>query len=138
MIQDLFNSVESSFLKASKGLEDFRIVVWHWGVGAYVFCFVIQNLLFGINGLFLINVVLSTLFAIYFSWHLYAVFKCKPKKEKLTKEQKKILKQKQKQERFKILMEKLLLQRPFTEWNTPAVLIVADLYMISNFLSYLL
>lgn len=134
----LFNKIENSFNNATKGTEDFNIVIWYWGVIAYIFALLVENYLMGFSRLFVIKAVLSVLFIIYFSWHIYTIHKCKPKKEKLTKEQKMILKQKEKQERFKVLAQKILLQRPMTEWNAPLVLTVIDLYLISKFMSELL
>ncbi|MFT6105911.1 MAG: hypothetical protein ACJA0S_000047 [Rickettsiales bacterium] len=122
-----------SFLLASKGKEDLQIVLWGWGVAAYVASFFINKFILFVN-LPIASWVISMLVIAYFIWHIVALKRCTPKKIPLTKEEKIQLKK----DRLKRISNKLLLREPISKWNPSYAEIAFDLYLIVCFAEYLM
>lgn len=133
-MKNLFKTIEHSFTNATKGTENLNIVIWYWGIIAYLVAYFIINKAIHAIDIHFIEIAISVLTAIYFAWHIYAVKKCSPKKIKLSKEDKKRQKIENKHKRVKSMMRKLLLQEPITKWNSVKVTIVMDLLCIAIFL----
>lgn len=137
-LKKYFSKIEESFLKSCKGQEDFNIVIWYWGIAAYVVALFLVDWLVIYSKFAILDVIISLSVCVYFVWHLFIIHKCKPKKTKLSKVEKKIAKQKARHQSAKVLLQKLFLQRPIGQWNSVVFLTVCDLYMVSHFLSYVL
>lgn len=136
-MQNFLKKVETSFKLATKGEEKIHNLIWSWGLPSYLICYFVINKLLKIPGFAIIDVGTSIFVISYFCWHIYALKKCSPKKPKLTKEEKKQLRIKNKQERGKRIMRKLLLQEPISKWDPVLVTIVIDLFCIAHFLNYI-
>jgi hypothetical protein len=63
--------------------------------------------------------------------------KCSPKKPKLTKEEKELLKEQSKKERGKKFLRKLFLQEPITQTDPVFVTMVIDIFFIAHFGGYI-
>lgn len=134
---NILKNIENSFKKATKGKETINNLIYYWGIISYLSCYFIINKILKIPGWEILDISVSILLIIYFVWHIYALKKCSPKKKKLTKEQKKQQRIKNKQDRPKRIMRKLFLQEPISKWNPVLVTIAIDLLAISHFLSYI-
>ena len=137
-IKSFFSKIETSFVKSCKGQEDFHNVIWYWGVAAYVVALFLIDKAVMLNQSIILDVIISLFTGLYFAWHLYITHKCKPKKTKLTKVEKKLAKQKARQQSLKNLIQKLFLQKSLSQWDSAIVITACDLYMITHFLSYVL
>ena len=62
------------------------------------------------------------------------MFKCKPKKPKLTKEERVALKKERRKNLSKSFARKLLLQESISKWDPVTITIVLDLYFVLLFL----
>lgn len=130
--------IEQSFKASLKGEERLEIIIRWWGFIGYLVFYFIVNKLVQFNKIAVIDIFLSSLAIVYFSWHIFALKKCSPKKPKLTKEEKKALKIKNEGQFWKSFMRKLLLQESITKWNSVSVLIALDLLYIVIFLEYII
>jgi hypothetical protein len=129
----ILTKVKKSFFLASEGKEDLQIVLWGWGVAAYVVSFFVNKLVMYSNPP-IVKWIISILAIAYFIWHIYVIKKCSPKKIPLTQEEK----EKLKKERLKRISDKLLLKKPISKWNPAYAEIAFDLYLIVCFGEYLL
>ncbi len=137
-MQKYLFKAKKSFLKINAGEEIFFNVIWFWGVVSYlVTLFVINKLIKLITAQWLAGILAFVVIG-YFIWHIFAIYKCKPKEPKLSKIEKKLKRQEEKRQFLKITLEKIFLKRSWTEWNTATVLTAIDLYIITNFLGYIL
>jgi len=128
---------KNSFLDASKGEEIFFNIIWFWGALSYFIVFLVIEKLIIFIDISLISFVISFIVSLYFAWHIYVTHKCKPRNRKLTKEEKKLEKQKRRQQTLKTLLQKILLQKSWTKWNSASVLTAIDLYIIAHFFHYI-
>ena len=130
--EKILNKVKESFRNINSKKESFDNVLKYWGGVGYFF-FVVFALIIAKFDLFLFGKILAPFFIIYFSWHIYAIVKCKPKKKKPTEAEKK-----QKRKDFwKRFYRKLMLKESLNEWNPPLVFSVIDLFIITHFLEFL-
>jgi hypothetical protein len=129
---------EQSFKASIRGEEKLSVIIRWWGIIGYLVFYFIVNKLIQFNKITVIDIFLSSLAIVYFSWHIFALKRCSPKKPKLTKEEKKLIKLKNEGQFWKSFMRKLLLQEPITKWNTVSVLIALDLLYIVIFLEYII
>ncbi len=138
MLGDTLDKIEYSFKNSIKGQEDLKILIRWWGILAYAIFYLIINKIIVLNDIRFIDIILSSIGIIYFSWHIFALIKCSPKKPKLSKEEKARLRSEAWHNLPKSFMRKLLLKESFTKWNPVRMTIVVDLLFITHFLGYLL
>ena len=134
----LFNKVKTSFKAATKGEESVQNVIWWWGVCGYLGAFFIANRIVKISNIRIIDILVSLLMIIYFSWHFYAMRKCAPKKPKLSKEEKKRLREEARKDFTKKLARKFFLQESITKWDPILVVLAIDAFSIATFLQYVI
>ena len=136
-MKQYLKKIKESFFKASKGEEVFFRVIWFWGVLFYIVSFFLEKAIQAIFWKFF-SFMISLITISYFVWHIYAIHKCKPKRKKLTKIEKKIIKQKAKQQFLKTFMKKLLLQQSWSKWKSETVITAIDIYIILHFATYVI
>jgi quinol-cytochrome oxidoreductase complex cytochrome b subunit len=134
----LFNKVKASFKAATKGEESVQNVIWWWGVCGYLGAFFIANHIVKISNIRTIDILVSLLMIIYFGWHFYAMRKCAPKKPKLSKEEKKKLREEARKDFTKKLARKFFLQESITKWDPILVVLAIDVFSIATFLQYVI
>jgi predicted membrane protein len=137
-MKEILNKIYLSFRKATKGEEALSHMIWWWGMVGYLIAFFIVNKLIRAIDFDLIDVSLSLIMVFYFSWHIYALKKCAPKKAKLTEEEKKKLKEDRHLRLGKSFMRKLLLQESITRWDSVFVAMMMDLLCITHFFGYVI
>ena len=134
----ILNKIDSSFRASLRGEESVHNLIWWWGVGGYLAAYFLIDKLIEINNNRAIDTIISTLAAIYFAWHIYALKKCSPKKPKLSKEEKKKIRAEARRNFAKSFMRKLFLQEPISDnWDPVFITMVIDLFCIASFLGYL-
>lgn len=133
-LKEYFLTAERSFKKASRGQEEIKTLIRYWGIPAYLIFYFVINWIVNAVDLFVIDLLLSSIAVIYFSWHIFAMFKCKPKKPKLTKEERVALKKERRKNLSKSFARKLLLQESISKWDPVTITIVLDLYFVLLFL----
>lgn len=136
-MRELFAKIEDSFKRAMRGEEKVNNIIWLWGAISYVLAFFVADKMIKSVDLFSFDVVISSVMIIYFIWHFYVLRKCTPKKPKLTKEEKELLKEQARKERGKKFFRKLFLQEPITETDPVFVTMVIDLFFIAHFGGYI-
>lgn len=129
------NKIIKSFQNCNKGVENFDSVKYYWGLIGYFITFFILDWVVMKNKIYFFDFILCITISIYFSWHIYAIYKCKPKKEKLSKAEKLVKKQQMRSERFKIILDKIFLRRSIAKFNAPFVMTIVNLYIIANYCS---
>ncbi len=134
VLKEFLSKAENSFKEASKGREDLKILIRYWGIPAYIFFYFIVTRIIDSVDLFVVDLIFSSIAVIYFSWHVYAMFKCKPKKPKLTKEEKEELKKERAKRLSRSFTRKLLLQESVSKWDPVTITIILDLYFVLLFL----
>ncbi len=132
-----FSKIESSFKASLKGEENPKILIYYWGFISWIIAFFVMDNVIKINDIRIIDVSVSVLTIIYFMWHIYVLKKCSPKKPKLTKEEKKKLKEEARREIGKKLLRKLFLQEPIRKWDPIFVSMIFDAFCIAQFLGYI-
>jgi hypothetical protein len=135
-MKDVFKKIETSFKAAMNGEEKVNNVIWWWGVMGYVIAYFIVDRIVKINSFSFVDILISLLMVVYFSWHIYVLKKCAPKKPKLSKEEKKQLKEEARKERGKKFMRKLFLHESLTNWDPIFVTMMIDIFCIAQFLDY--
>ena len=133
-----FNKIETSFKAATKGEESVHNMIWWWGVCGYMVAFFIVNRIVKVSDSIIIDIIVSLLMVIYFVWHFYAMRKCAPKKPKLSKEEKKKLREEARKDLGKKLARKFFLQESITKWDPIFIVLVIDVFSIATFLQYLI
>jgi hypothetical protein len=133
-----FNKIETSFKAATKGEESVHNMIWWWGVCGYMVAFFIANRIVKVSDSRIIDILVSLLMVIYFGWHFYAIKKCAPKKPKLSKEEKKKLREEARKDFGKRLARKFFLQESITKWDPIFIVLVIDVFSIATFLQYLI
>lgn len=136
-MKEVFLNIEDSFKRIMRGEELLSKVIWGWGLFGYVISFFILDYVVKAVNYRSIDILIAVAVVGYFSWHLYALVKCAPKKPKLTEEEKKQLKLKAKMERTKKFLRKLFLQEPLTKTNPVLVCGAVDLFFIAHFGNYI-
>ncbi len=134
----LLNKIDKSFRASSKGEEDIKILIRWWGFVAYLFFYFIVNKIIKISTSDILDLSLSSLAIAYFSWHIFALERCRPKKIKVSKEEKKRLRAEKIRNLPRSIMRKILLQEPISKWDNVSILIALDLLYIVVFLGYIL
>jgi hypothetical protein len=134
----LFEKIENSFKASIKGEEDIKTLIRWWGFLGYFFFYFVANKIIKASDLIFIDVAVSSIATIYFSWHIFAMIKCSPKKPKLSKEEKRELRKKQLKEAPKAFMRKLLLKEPISRWNPITMTIAMDLLFFTHFFGFIL
>jgi len=135
-MENSLNKIKLSFIKSTKGLETFSVITWYWGAISYFLAFFIFDKALRKFNLSFFAYLISVFFIIYFVWHIYATIKCAPKRPKLTKEEKEILKI-QNGGASKVFFRKLFLQESITEINSRSILVAIDIFLILHFYSNL-
>ncbi len=137
-MNEILNRIETSFKAAMRGEELIRRLVWWWGLIGYLVAYFVVDRIIKINNIVFIDVVLSLLTVAYFSWHVYVLKKCSPKKPILSKEEKKRAREESRKDFGKRMMRKLFLQESISKWDPAFVSTIIDLFCIASFLTYLL
>ncbi|MBM5781968.1 MAG: hypothetical protein FJ368_00925 [Pelagibacterales bacterium] len=132
-----FEKIKLSFKASLKGEENPKVLIYYWGLVSWFTAFFVIDKIIKINDIRVIDVSVSILTIIYFVWHIYVLKKCSPKKPKLTKEEKKKLKEEARKEIGKKLLRKLFLQEPIRKWDLIFVSMVFDAFCIAQFLGYI-
>lgn len=136
-VQEYITKIENSFRASNKGEEKINIVLYYWGLISYAFFYLVVNqLILAVNNK-VFDIVLSSIGMIYFLWHLFAIMKNKPKKPKLSKEEKKRLRAEYWHNAPKSFMRKLLLQEPLSKWNPVAMEVAVDLLFLVHYFGYI-
>lgn len=133
----ILHKIEDSFKRSLKGEETTDHLIYWWGIISYVVAFLVNKILKNLHVYFL-NAGISAVLVAYFVWHIYALKKCSPKKPPLTKEEKRELRAKNRQELPRKIMRKLLLQESFTKWDPVFVTMVVDAFCIAQFMGYII
>jgi hypothetical protein len=137
-MKKFLEKAELSFKKSLSGEESIDNLIWFWGAIGYFFAYFIAEKLIRAIDVRLIEIIISVVMVGYFSWHIYALRKCSPKKPKLTKEEKKEIKKEQKKDAGKKFIKKLMLQEPITKSNPAFIASVVDIFAIASFLDYII
>ncbi len=132
----IISKIEDSFKRAMKGEESVNIIIWWWGVVAYLISYFVMNKLVRTVDIKAIDILVSLIATVYFCWHFYVLRKCRPKKPKLTKEEKKIQKMKKRKEFGKKFFRKIFLQEPITKWDPIFITLVIDAFCVAHFFGY--
>lgn len=103
----------------------------------YIFSYLVVDRVIRVSNWYFVDFLLSLLAVAYFSWHIYAIIKCSPKKPKLSKEERQKLKLEKRRNFGKSFLRKLLLQESITNFDTPFTVKVIDVFCIANFLGYI-
>ena len=132
-LRRLLTLVKKIFLlleKVSQYPKTINSLAFIWGAPVYLLAMISAKILRFTPSFFDITISFALLF--YLIWHIIEVKKIKPKKLKLSKEEKlKILaKEQQKGSPF---LRKLLVQQSIFKFNPYVVLIVIDLVFIAHF-----
>jgi hypothetical protein len=135
---EFLGKIEASFKAAMKGEEATQNLIWWWGSIGYFVAFFVADRVVKISNIKFVDVSVSLLMVVYFSWHFYVLKKCAPKKPKLSKEEKRILREEARKILGKKLMRKFFLQESITKWDPIFVALVIDVFAIASFLEYLL
>lgn len=135
-MKEIFSKINSSFKKANRGEETVSHMIWWWGVIGYLVAFLIANKLIRVINFRSIDIFLSLLMVLYFSWHIYAIKKCAPKKPKLSPEEKKKLKEERRAQFGKKALRKLLAQESLTTWDPVFMVMAIDLLCVTHFFGY--
>ena len=137
-MKNFFIEIEKSFKLALQGKETVKNLIWWWGaIGYLVSYFILDPLIVKVNLRF-VDILISTLAVVYFSWHFYVLRKCAPKKPKLTKEEKAKLHLEQRKDLGKKILRKLFLQESISKWDPVFTCLVVDVFCVSRFLLYIL
>ncbi len=136
-MKEILRKIENSLILATKGQESVHKVIWFWGVGGYIFAYLVANNLVLAFDYRFTDLLISILMIIYFVWHIYAIKKCAPKKLKLTPEEKEKIRIEKRKELGKKFMRKLFLQESITKRDPVFTTIVIDLFCIASFFHYL-
>ena len=136
LFQNFFEKAESSFKKSINGEEDIKILIRYWAIPSYIFFYFFIKLFIDKVDLAVINIFFASFAIAFYIWHLYAIYKCKPKKKKLTKEEREALKRDRSRTLSKSFTRKLFLQESISKWDPVTVTIVADIFFLITFLAY--
>ncbi len=135
-MSDILHKIEASFKASLKGEETINNLIRWWGIIGYLVVFFVVNKVIKLVHVHFIVVIISALVICYFSWHIYALKKCSPKKIKLSKEEKQKISEENRKELGKKIARKLFLQESITKWNPVLVSMVIDAYCIAQFVGY--
>lgn len=136
-MKNLFLAIKSSFLQATKGEESIKNLIW-WGITSYLLAIFFEDVMVYKISFAAIESIIEVVFCLYFSWHIYAVRKCTPKKPVLTKEEEKIIKLQKQRDRYKKIARKFFLQESIFNIENSTILIVIDLYFLVSFVQKIL
>jgi hypothetical protein len=136
MEKSFIKSIELSFDKANKGQEQLNIIIYWWGVLAYLIAYFVLNKIIFLVHIKTIDILVSILACIYFIWHIFVLHKCKPKKPELSDEEKKKIELERKKEMPKKIIRKIFLREPIFKWNIISVITAVDLFAIAHFSGY--
>ena len=130
--QKYYKITQISLKKALKGQEKLSNVIKWWGILAYVFCYIFINPLIGLH--VVSDYLLSLTVSSYLFFHIFLLYKNVPKKPKLTKAQKKKLKEEKKKDRYKSFLRKLFLKEPIGKFKPHMACGAFDLLIITHYL----
>jgi len=136
MEKSFIKSIELSFDKANKGQEQLNIIIYWWGVLAYLIAYFVLNKIIFLVHIKTIDILVSILACIYFIWHIFVLHKCKPKKPELSDEEKKKIELERKKEMPKKIIRKIFLREPIFKWNIISVITAVDLFAVAHFSGY--
>ncbi|GDX36692.1 hypothetical protein LBMAG18_12030 [Alphaproteobacteria bacterium] len=135
-IKQILTFIEESFYKALSGQEKIKVIVFWWGIPAYLLSYLVFNNLVRWIDLRFIDNFIAFIVSLYFAWHIYVLHRCKPKNPKLTPDEKKQLEISEKKDRAKRVMRKFLLREPLFKWNQVTVFTAFDLLFIAHFSNF--
>lgn len=138
LTKSVWSVLKREFKKASDGKMTLNEVLLKWGLSSLlVFWFVFRNVRF-------LPILVALM--IYFMWNLYVIQKCSPKltkeeKEKIREAKKNISKEEKhelKKQKKKDLVDKVMLRKPWREFNSKRAVVVLDLLVILELLRKIL
>lgn len=132
----ILSKIESSFKASLRGEESINTLIYRWGLISWIVAYFIANKLVRMIDLRFTDVLISIVAASYFIWHIYVLRKCSPKKPKLSKEEKRKLREESRKDLGKRMMRKLLLQESIKKWDPIVVTMVIDAFCMAHFLGY--
>lgn len=132
----ILSKIESSFKASLRGEESINTLIYRWGLVGWIVAYFIANKLIRMIDLRFVDVLISIAASGYFIWHIYVLRKCSPKKPKLSKEEKRKLREESRKDLGKRMMRKLLLQESIKKWDPIVVTMVIDAFCMANFLGY--
>ncbi|MBU6339644.1 MAG: hypothetical protein KGQ36_06735 [Rickettsiales bacterium] len=135
-MNEILDKIEASFKAALRGEETVNIMIYRWGLFAWIVAYFVINKLIMLVNIRFFDILVSIIAAAYFAVHIYALRKCTPKKPRLSDEEKKKMKEEARKDFGKKVARKLLLQESITKWNPVTVTTVVDLLCITHFLGY--
>ncbi len=136
-MKEIATKIKSAFKKATAGQESPSYMIWRWALLGYLAAYFVFNKIILSVDLVLVDALISVSVIVYFSWHIYALKKCAPKKPKLSDEEKRKLKEEKKLNFGRSAARKLFLQEPLTSWDPIFVTMVIDVIFIAHFLGYI-
>ncbi len=137
-IQEISSAIKQSFIAATKGQETIKNLIWRFGIPAYVvFYFMVEKTIKSVDYKF-VDLLLSIIGVLYFSWHIFVMFRCSPKKPQISKEEKRRLRQEAIRNAPRKFIRKLFLKEPITKWNSFTMTIAVDILFCMQFLGYII
>lgn len=137
-MKEIATKIKSTFRKATFGQESLSNMIWRWGLLGYLAAYFVFNKIIKLVDITFVDILVSLSMIIYFSWHIYSLKKCAPKKPKLNDEEKRKLKEEKKVNFGKSAARKIFLQEPMTSWDPVFVAMIIDITFIAHFLGYIL
>jgi hypothetical protein len=113
------NKIKNSFLLATKGKESIKNLII-WFICFLPIYFILQKYL---SNIIIISTIVKAFILSFLLWHIFAIFRCKPKKIKSKISVK---------DASKSFMDKVLLKKPWLDLKTTTFLILLDILLILN------
>lgn len=136
-MKEILSKFYSAFRRATDGKETLSHMIWWWGVFGYLISYFICDSIVKSVDFRFVDVAVSVVVVVYFIWHIYALYKCAPKKPKLTPEEKEKIKQDRMMNIGRSAVRKLLLREPITRWDPVFMTAVIDALCITHFFGYI-
>jgi len=130
MLKNIAKKSFQSFKNSLSGNENIKIIEVNWVIFLYILFFISHKFSNTIA-----RFALSPILVALFSWHLYAIYKCRPKPtidDQPTKEQLQIDEIK----KSPSLLKKIFLQESFSKFNWRKTVVLADIFFIISALNW--
>lgn len=111
--------IKDSFLRATKGQESIKNLIF-WLIAFLPLYFISQKFLFKV---FIISTIVKAINIVFLMWHIFVIFRCKPKVKKDKLYVKKL---------SKSFVDKLLLRKPWIDLKITTFLILVDMLLLLN------
>lgn len=134
-IKELKNKIFTSIKQATFGKEDINTVLYIYGASLILITVIIVKFLIPFVHIYFEKFILYSL-SLIFAWHIYIIFRCKPKAPKLTKEEKEIVKIKARKERWRNFIDIMLLRKGWFNLSSTTIAICIDLFCLLELITY--